>query len=98
MLTMTQVDSIRKMYYEQGESISGISRIMGNDRRTVRKYVVKDDWNPSPPDPAGKVEYPKLDSFKAEIDGWLEDDRHAKRKQRHRRRHALWLGCPVDAD
>jgi transposase len=83
MLTMTQVDSIRKMYYEQGESISEISRITGNDRRTVRKYVGKDDWNPSPPDPAGKAEYPKLEPFKAEINGWLEDDRHAKRKQRH---------------
>lgn len=83
MLTMTQIDFIRKMYYEQGKSISEISRITSNNRRTVRKYINKDDWNPSPPVMAVKPKYPKLDPFKAEIDQWLEDDKHAKRKQRH---------------
>ena len=83
MLTMTQEHDIRKMYYEQGKSISEISRITEYDRKTIRKYIDQDDWNVSPPDRTAKDEYPKLDPFKAEIDEWLEDDKHAKRKQRH---------------
>ena len=83
MLTMTRVDSIRKMFYEQGNSISEISRIMGFNRRTIRKYINKEDWNSSSKVTVMKEEYPKLNPFKFEIDQWLEDDRHAKRKQRH---------------
>ena len=83
MLTMTQIDFIRKMYYEQGKSISEISRITKSNRRTIRKYINKDDWTPSPPAPAVRPEYPKLDPFKTEIDQWLKDDKRAKRKQRH---------------
>ena len=83
MLTMTQEHDIRKMYYEQGNSISEIARKTEYDRKTIRKYIDQDDWNVSPPDRTAKDEYPKLDPFKAEIDEWLEDDKHAKRKQRH---------------
>ena len=84
MLTMTQIDSIRKMYYEQGKNISEISKITENDRKTVRNYIGKDDWNSSPPPaPGTKDRYAKLSPYKAEIDRWLEEDKHAKRKQRH---------------
>jgi transposase len=83
MLTMTQIDSIRKMYYEQGKTKSEISKITGNDRKTIRKYISKDDWNSPSPVTEMKEEYPKLSPYKSEIDGWLEEDRHAKRKQRH---------------
>jgi len=84
---MTQIDSIREMYYEQGKSISEISRTTEYDRKTIRKYISKDDWNTSPPVPCMKEEYPKLSPHKAEIDQWLEEDRHAKRKQRHTSKH-----------
>jgi len=83
MLTMTQVDSIREMYYEQGKNISEVARISKNDRKTVRKYIEKADWNVSPPEPKPKEDYPKLAPYKKGIDKWLESDRLAKRKQRH---------------
>mgnify|MGYP007134557972 CR=1 FL=1 len=35
MLTMIQVDSKRKMYYERGKNVSEISRMTESDRRTV---------------------------------------------------------------
>lgn len=83
MLTMTQVDSIREMYYEQGKNISEVARISKSDRKTVRKYIEKADWNASPSEPKAKENHPKLAPYKKEIDKWLEDDRLAKRKQRH---------------
>jgi hypothetical protein len=66
MLTMTQIDSIRKMYYEQGKNISEISKITENDRKTIRNYIGKDDWNSSPPPaPGTKDRYAKLSPYKA---------------------------------
>jgi predicted DsbA family dithiol-disulfide isomerase len=45
MLTMTQVHNIRKMYFEEGKNISQIARETGHDRKTVRNYLHKNDWN-----------------------------------------------------
>jgi len=45
MLSMTQIKNIRKMYFEEGKNISQIARETGYDRKTVRKYLEKDDWN-----------------------------------------------------
>ncbi|RQD69812.1 MAG: hypothetical protein D5S00_05700 [Tindallia sp. MSAO_Bac2] len=39
MLTMAQVHLIRKMYYEEGKTISAIAEATGYDRKTVRKYL-----------------------------------------------------------
>ena len=83
MLTMTQVHYIRKLYFETGRNISQIARETGYDRKTVRSYLEKDDWNgvvPTAEHPAG---YPKLEPYKVEIDLWLTEDKTAKRKQRH---------------
>jgi transposase len=48
MLTMTQKNHIRKMYFEQGMNISEISRKTGFDRKTVKTYVEKDNWSEEP--------------------------------------------------
>ncbi len=83
MLTMTQVKDIRKMYFEEGKSISEIARETGHDRKTVRNYLYKDDWNEGPPNMKKEAVYPKLDPYKHDIDTWLIEDKKAKRKQRH---------------
>ncbi len=49
MLTMTQAKDIRKMYFEEGKNISEIARETGHDRKTVRGYLDKDNWNEEPP-------------------------------------------------
>ena len=83
MKTMAQVHDIRKMYYEKGESITQISTALQLDRKTIRKYIEKEDWNVLTK-PKEDYEFcPKLDPFKPTIDEWLEDDKQAKRKQRH---------------
>ena len=45
MLSMTQIKDIRKMYFEEGKNISEIARETGHDRKTVRAYLDKEDWN-----------------------------------------------------
>jgi len=45
MLTMTQIHDIRKQYFEEGKTISVISKELGFDRKTIRGYLNKDDFN-----------------------------------------------------
>ncbi len=45
MLSMTQIKDIRKMYFEEGKNISQIAKETGHDRKTVREYLEKEDWN-----------------------------------------------------
>jgi len=82
MLTMTQVHYIRNLYYEEGKTISAIAKETGYDRKTIRSYIEKENWNIGPPSTEA-ASYPKLDPYKAEIDLWLIEDKKAKRKQRH---------------
>jgi transposase len=83
LLTMTEVHNLRKLYFEEGKSITEISKETGRDRKTVRMYLGKEDWNEVRPGSLAEVEFPKLDSFKVDIDAWLTEDKKAKRKQRH---------------
>ena len=83
MLTMTQKHDIRKMFFEEGMSISEISRETSHDRKTIRYHLEKDNWNDELPAVAQESSYPKLDPYKPDIDRWLEEDKKAKRKQRH---------------
>ncbi|MGI6752599.1 MAG: IS21 family transposase [Anaerovoracaceae bacterium] len=80
---MTQKNDIRKRYYEQGKNISEISRETGFDRKTIRRYVEQTDWNIEP-EAEKKMGRPrKLTPYKEQIDLWLEEDKKARRKQRH---------------
>jgi transposase len=83
MLTMTQVHDIRKKYFEEGKTISQISKELGFDRKTVRGYLKKDDFNSPPVSAEKKANFKKLSVFKSDIDTWLSEDKKAKRKQRH---------------
>ncbi len=83
MLAMTQVNNIRKLYFEEGKNISQISRETGHDRKTISWYINKEDWNETKRADIPKAEFPKLEPFKTRIDEWLIEDKKAKRKQRH---------------
>ncbi len=84
MLTMAQVEDIREAFFRKGKNITEIAREQNLDRKTVRKHILMEDFN----EKQGAVFKeprlcPKLDSFKPIIDRWLEDDKRAKKKQRH---------------
>ena len=80
---MTEISNIRNLYFEEGKNITEINRITGKDRKTIKTYIEKDDWNK--PELSEKIEkdFPKLDPYKSEIDRWITEDKKAKRKQRH---------------
>lgn len=78
---MATVKSIRDAYFLEGKIISLIAEEQECDRKTVRKYILQDDWNE--PMTIEKSRPSKLDPFKPVIDGWLEGDRIRRKKQRH---------------
>ena len=83
MLAMSEIHNIRKLYYEEGKSISEISRETGCDRKTIREYLDKKDWNQELPKTITNSNFPKLAQYKSDIDAWLTEDKKAKKKQRH---------------
>jgi len=80
---MTEAHDIRRLYFEEGRSITQVSHDTGRDRKTIRVYLEKEDWNEAPPKPQPGADFPKLAKFKADIDEWLIEDKKVKRKQRH---------------
>jgi len=80
---MTEARDIRRLYFEEGRSITQISHKTGRDRKTIRLYLEKEDWNQAPPRPPAVKDFPKLGKFKDDIDEWLVEDRKVRRKQRH---------------
>lgn len=89
MLDVPQIHSIRTLR-QRGFSERAISKMLGVNRRTVRKYLEMEVVEVEPrmrvrmPRPA-----PKMDPWKAIIATWLEEDRSVPRKQRRtaRRMH-----------
>jgi len=79
---MAKINSIRSKYFNEGKRIVEIARETETDVKTVKKYILKDDFNTQPPQ-AKKAVKSKLDPFKEEIDCWLEQDKLERRKQRH---------------
>jgi len=76
MLSMTSISEIRRLYYEEGYSLSEIERKSRHDRKTIRKYIRKTDFTyQEEMDNNGKVKKSKLDTYKEIIDGWLVEDK-----------------------
>ena len=83
MLVMKEIHEIRKLYFEEGKSITDIKRITGRDRKTIRHYIGKEDWNLEDNPAKEESIFPKLEPFKQDIDSWITEDKKARRKQRH---------------
>lgn len=62
---MTQIHHIRKLYYEEGMTISDIAKATNHDRKTIRAKLNIDDWNQEiPVIDQDKKDYPSLEPFK----------------------------------
>jgi len=73
--------SIIREMYRCGESKSQIARTLGIDRKTVRKYLMVEDFSPRPP--SKRASRSPLEPFWQTIDGWMDADRGVFHKQRH---------------
>ena len=84
---MEQFEQIRRDHAREGLSIRELARRHGVHRRAVRQALV----SPLPPAkrPTASRPAPKLGVLRTVIDGWLEADREAPRKQRHTARR-IW--------
>ena len=80
MLNMSQIDIIRESA-KKGCRLGEIARATSHDVKTVKKYLEMDDFSPQVP--VNRRCASKLDSYKAQIDEWLKDDKHTWRKQQH---------------
>src|ERR1035437_5785093 len=81
MLTMDHINYITAIREFEGLSLREIARRTGFNFRTVKKYVNMDDWNLELENHKPRIS--DLDLVKPIIDGWLESDMKAPRKQRH---------------
>lgn len=79
---MARIHDIRNAFFNEGDSISEIAKDYAIDRKTVRKYIERDDWSGEEKAPRASREG-VLSAFKPIIEEWLTDDRRRRRKQRH---------------
>jgi len=80
MLNMSQQITIREMG-SRGFTVTEISRDLGLDPKTVRKYLAIEDFSPTLPEVHKNPS--KLDPYKPVIDEWLVEDEKVFYKQRH---------------
>lgn len=85
MVEMDTIVQIRNMFFEEGLSMTEISRELKLDRKTIAKYVDKNDFNEK--NPIGKAirdVCPKLNPWKAWINETLEmNEKRKVRKQKY---------------
>lgn len=72
MLGLEKIAAIKDQA-SMGKSVSEIARALGVDRKTVRKYVEKEDFNHTVEDEVRKQRGSKLDPYKDEIRGLLHE-------------------------
>lgn len=80
MLTITQVNYIRKMYFDKGLKVSEIEKRTGYARNTIDKYIEMDDFNQPK---YTRTKERKSDLVRPFVRNILEEDKHKKRKKRH---------------
>ena len=81
MLKMSQIENIKNMYRE-GSTVAEIKEVTGYDRKTIDKYIKKDDFSLSVDDVAKQARPSKLDPYKPIIDDLLEKQKDYYHKQR----------------
>lgn len=83
MLTVDQIEAIRRAYHLEGKSIRAVARDLRHGRRVVREAIAGTAPPPRRYRLTKRKPRPVLEPVVAIIDGWLEADRSAPRKQRH---------------
>ncbi len=80
---MAEQQDIRKAYFNEAKTISEIAKEYGVDRKTVRKYINKEDWNEAGVNTQRASRATVIDPYLPTIERWLIEDKTRRRKQRH---------------
>jgi hypothetical protein len=80
VLTITQVNYIRKLYYDKGKSVSEIENATGHNYRTIKKYIDCDDFNEIK---SKKFIDTKSDLIRPFVREVLISDKNHRKKHRH---------------
>jgi len=83
MLTVEEIETIRRAYYHEHKSVRAIAREQQHGRRVVREAIAGTTPHPRRYHLTKRKVRPVLDPVVAIIDAWLEADQAAPRKQRH---------------
>lgn len=83
MLTVEEIETIRRAYYHDHKSVRAIAREQQHGRRVVREAIAGTTPHPRRYHLTKRKVRPVLDPVVAIIDAWLEADQAAPRKQRH---------------
>lgn len=83
MLTVEDVEAIRRAYYHEHKSVRAIAREQRHGRRVVREAIAGTTPTPRRYRLARRKARPVLDPVVALIDAWLTADQAAPPKQRH---------------
>ena len=83
MLTVEQIEVIRRAYYCEHKSVRAIARELGHGRRVIREAISGTSPTPRQYKLREAKPRPVIGPVAPIIDGWLEQDRAAPRKQRH---------------
>src|SRR5919202_766990 len=83
MLTVEEIEAIRRAYYREHQSVRAIARAQQHGRRVIREAIA----GTSPPPRRYRLTKQKrrrvLDPVSGLIDQWLAQDQVAPKKQRH---------------
>ena len=81
MLPIKKIDKLRRMYFDEGYTVSEISRKMYYSPTTIYKFIKMNDFNEKPK-PVPKCES-KIIPYIPDLKQRLEEDKSNHRKQRH---------------
>jgi len=83
MLTVEDLETIRRAYFHDHKSVRAIARELHHGRRVVREAIAGATPHPRHYRLAKRKARPVLDPVVALVDAWLAADQHAPPKQRH---------------
>ena len=90
MIDVALVSVIRRWHLREGMPIREIARRTGLSRNTVRKYLAKQDMEPSYP---ARKSPSKLDEYEETLTSWLFRESRRHRKQRRTVKQLYRICC-----
>src|SRR5579871_6751106 len=83
MLTVDEIEHMRRAYYCEHKSVRAIAREQRHHRRVVREAIAGASPGPRRYHRPQARRRPVIDPVRSVIDTWLTADQSAPRKQRH---------------